>query len=58
MSKPRFLATCLLAGMLLPILDQHYTYPLAHVFMAIGFLTSVAIQWVQLREAAAHHAAH
>lgn len=47
----------LLAGMLLPILDRHYSYPLAHCFMAAGYLTSVAIQWVQLREAVANHAA-
>jgi carbon starvation protein CstA len=47
----------LLAGMLLPILDRHYSYPLAHCFMAIGYLTGVAIQWVQLREAVAKHGA-
>jgi len=47
----------LLAGMLLPIFDSHYSYPLAHCFMAIGYLTGVAIQWVQLREAVANHAA-
>jgi hypothetical protein len=44
----------LLAGMLLPILDKHYSFPLAHCFMAVGFLSSVAIQWAQLREAAQH----
>jgi hypothetical protein len=48
----------LLAGMLLPVLDKHFSFPLAHCFMAIGFLTSVAIQWAQLREAASHHAAN
>ena len=48
----------LLAGMLLPILDKHFSYPLAHCFMAIGFLTSIAIQWTQLREAATQHAAN
>jgi hypothetical protein len=47
----------LLAGMLLPIIDPHYSYPLAHCFMAVGYLTGVAIQWVQLREAVSNHAA-
>jgi hypothetical protein len=47
----------LLAGMLLPIIDPHYSYPLAHFFMAVGYLTGVAIQWAQLREAVANHAA-
>jgi hypothetical protein len=47
----------LLAGMLLPIIDQHYSYPLAHCFMAVGYLTGVAIQRVQLREAVANDAA-
>lgn len=47
----------LLAGMLLPILARHYSYPLAHGFMAVGYLTAVAIQWVQLRGATPSHAA-
>ena len=47
----------LLAGMLLPILDRHYSYPLAHGLMAVGYLTGLAIQWSQLREASASHAA-
>jgi hypothetical protein len=47
----------LLAGMLVPIFDRHYSYPLAHSFMAIGYLTGVAIQWVQLRKAVTYHAA-
>ena len=47
----------LLAGMLLPIIDPHYSYPLANCFMAVGYLTGVAIQWVQLREAVSNHAA-
>ena len=47
----------LLAGMLLPIFDRHYSYPLAHCFMAVGYLTGVVIQSVQLREAVANHAA-
>ena len=47
----------LLTGLLIPILDQHYSYPLAHCFMAVGYLTSVAIQWVQLRDGVANHAA-
>ena len=47
----------LLTGLLLPILDQHYSYPLAHCFMAVGYLTGVAIQWVQLRKVETHHAA-
>jgi len=47
----------LLAGMLLPLLGQHYSYSLAHGFMAIGYLTGFTIQWVQLRKAAAYDAA-
>lgn len=47
----------LLAGMLLPLLGQRYSYSLAHGFMAVGYLTAFAIQWVQLRKAAAHYAA-
>jgi hypothetical protein len=47
----------LLAGMLLPIIDPHYCYPIAQCFLAVGYLTGVAIQWVQLREAVAIHAA-
>jgi hypothetical protein len=47
----------LLAGMLLPIIDQHYSYPLAHCCMAVGYLTGVAIQWSQLREGVANGAA-
>ncbi len=47
----------LLAGMLLPIIDPHYSYPLAHCFMAVGYLTGVAIQWVQLRQGVSNHAA-
>jgi len=47
----------LLAGMLLPILGQHYSYSLAHGCMAVGYLTGFAIQRVQLREAVANHAA-
>lgn len=47
----------LLAGMLFPILDHRFSYSLAHSFMAIGFLTVVVIQWVQLREATTSHAA-
>jgi len=46
-----------LAGMLLPILGQHYSYSVAHGCMAVGYLTGFVIQWVQLREAAANHAA-
>ena len=47
----------LLAGMLLPILGQHYSYSLAHGCMAVGYLTGFAIQSVQLREAATNNAA-
>ena len=47
----------LIAGMLLPILDKHYSYPLTHCIMAVGYLTAVAIQWFQLREAGANDAA-
>jgi hypothetical protein len=43
--------------MLLPVFDQHYSYALANCFMAVGYLKGVAIQWVQLREAVANHAA-
>ena len=43
--------------MLLLVFDQHNSYALANCFMAIGYLTGVAIQWVQLREAVANHAA-
>jgi hypothetical protein len=46
----------LLAGMLLPVLDWHYSYPLAHGLMAVGYLAAAAIQSGQLREAAASHA--
>jgi hypothetical protein len=47
----------LLAGMLLPIVGRPYSYPLAHGLMAVGYLTAVAIQWVQLRSTVALHAA-
>jgi hypothetical protein len=47
----------LLAGMLLPVLDWQYSYPLAHGLMAVGYLAGVAIQSAQLREAVASHAA-
>ena len=47
----------LLAGMLLPVLDWHYSYPLAHGLMAVSYLAGVAIQSAQLREAVASHAA-
>jgi heme/copper-type cytochrome/quinol oxidase subunit 4 len=40
----------LLAGMLLPVTNPHYSYPIAHCLMAVGYLTVVAIQWVQLRD--------
>ena len=43
--------------MLLPILDGHYSYVLAHGVMAVGCLSGAAIQWVQLRTAATHDAA-
>lgn len=49
------LATSLLfAGLLFPILDPHYSFPLAHGSLAVGYLMSTAIQWFQLREAATH----
>jgi len=47
----------LLTGMLLPVLDRHYSYFLAHCFMALGYLTGVVIQSAQLREAVVNHAA-
>lgn len=50
------LSTCL-AGMLLPILGQNFSYSLAHGLMAIGYLTGFTIQWAQLREVGADHAA-
>ena len=49
--------SALLTGMLLPILDRHYSYAFAHSFMAFGYMIVFAIQWNQLREAAANHAA-
>jgi hypothetical protein len=47
----------LLAGMLLPVINPRYSYPIAHCLMAVGYLTGVAIQWVQLRDGAPNHAA-
>jgi carbon starvation protein CstA len=47
----------LLAGMLLPVINPYYSYPIAHCLMAVGYLTGVAIQWVQLRDGVANHAA-
>lgn len=47
----------LLAGLLIPIFDGRYSYPLAHCIVAVGYLTGAVIQWVQLREAVTHHAA-
>jgi hypothetical protein len=47
----------LLAGMVLPVINPDYSYPIAHCLMAVGFLTSVAIQWIQLRDGMANHAA-
>lgn len=47
----------LLAGMLLPVINPHYSYPVAHCLMAVGYLTGVAIQWAQLRDGVASHAA-
>lgn len=46
-----------LAGMLFPIVGQEHSYMLAHVCMAVGYLMVFAIQWSQLREAQANHAA-
>jgi hypothetical protein len=48
----------LLTGLLLPVLDKRYSISLAHGFMAVGFLTGVAIQWFQLRKAQSHNAAN
>jgi hypothetical protein len=48
----------LLAGMLLPVFDWHYSYPLVHGLMAVGYLAGVAIQSSQLREAVASHASN
>jgi carbon starvation protein CstA len=47
----------LFSGMLLPVFDRHYSYFLAHCFMALGYLTGVAIQSAQLRRAVVNHAA-
>lgn len=44
----------LLAGVLLPVLDWHYSYPLAHGLMAVGYLAGVAIQAARLRMAVGH----
>lgn len=41
----------LLAGLLIPIFDPHYCFPLAHCIMSIGYLAVVLIQRFQLREA-------
>ena len=49
--------SALVAGMLLPVVDWHFSFPLAHGLMAIGYLAAVAIQTAQLREAVASHAA-
>jgi hypothetical protein len=51
-------AALLLTGLITPIVDPLYSFPLAHCFMAAGYLTGVAIQWLQLREAESHHAAN
>ncbi len=47
----------LLTGLLIPILDPHYSFPLAHAFMAVGYLSGAMIQWGQLRKAVTVHAA-
>ena len=41
----------ILAGLLVPIFDPHFSFPLAHCIMAIGYLSVVLIQRFQLREA-------
>ena len=41
----------ILTGLLLPIFDPHYCFPLAHCIMSIGYLAVVVIQRFQLREA-------
>lgn len=48
----------LLAGMLLPLIGQDYSYSIAHALMAMGYLTGFAIQWNQLRKAATSDAAN
>ena len=48
----------LLTGMLLPILGHSYGWSLAHGLMAVGYLTGVVIQWVQLRKAVTQLAAN
>ncbi len=52
-----FAISTLLAGMLLPLLSQHYSDFVAHGSMAMGYLAAVVIQRVQLREAEANRAA-
>lgn len=47
----------LLAGMLLPVVNSYYSYPIAHCLMAVGYLTGAVIQWVQLRDGVVNHAA-
>jgi len=40
-----------LAGLLVPICGPHFSFPLAHCIMAVGYLSVVLIQRFQLREA-------
>jgi len=48
----------ILAGLLVPIFDPHFSFPLAHFIMAIGYLSVVFIQKFQLREASLPNASH
>ena len=46
----------ILAGLLVPICDPHFSFPLAHCIMAVGYLSVVLIQRIQLREASLQNA--
>jgi len=50
-------ASLLLTGLVVPVFDPHYIFPLANGCLAIGYSASLAIQWMQLREAGTLHAA-
>ena len=46
----------ILIGLLIPIFDPHFSFPLAHSIMAVGYLAVVVIQRYQLREALSQNA--
>lgn len=47
----------ILVGLLVPIFDPRFSFPLAHCIMAVGYLSVVLIQKFQLREASLQNAA-